>query len=190
MKILLMVDFFHPVSYSFIHRQLTKLKVNKATGLNQIPSCMLKDDVSIIANSVTYLVNLSLSVGSMPDEWKQAKVIPLYKSGCREDMDNYRPISILPVISKIAETAVNVQLQQYLTQHNLLSSVQSGFRKYHSTQTAVTCFSDNIRRNTEAGQMTGVLFIDLRKAFDTVPHHALILKLSRFGIKEKSLEWF
>ena len=65
----------------------------------------------------------------MPDEWKQAKVIPLYKSGCPEDMDNYKPISILPVISKIAETAVKVQLQQYLTQHNL-SSVQSGFRKY------------------------------------------------------------
>ena len=97
----------------------------------------------------------------MPDEWKQAKVIPLYKSGCLEVMDNYRPISILPVISEIAETAVNVQLQQYLTQHNLLSSVQSGFRKYHSIQTAVTFFSDSIRRNTEAGQMTGALFIDL-----------------------------
>ena len=151
---------------------------------------MLKDGASIITNSVTYLVNLSLSVGSMPDEWKQAKVIPLHKSGCREDMDNYRPISILPVISKIAESAVNVQLQQYLTQHNLLSSVQSGFRKYHSAQTAVTFFSDSIRRNTELGQMTGALFIDLRKAFDTVPHNALISKLSRFGIKEKSLEWF
>ena len=126
----------------------------------------------------------------MPDEWKQAKVIPLHKSGCREDMDNYRPISILPVISKIAESAVNVQLQQYLMQHNLLSFVQSGFRKYHSTQTAVTFFSDSIRRKTELGQMTGALFIDLRKAFDTVPHNALISKLSRFGIKEKSLEWF
>ena len=181
---------FHPVTYFFIYRQLTKLKVNKATGLDQIPYCMLKDGASIITNSVTYLVNLSLSVGSMPDEWKQAKVIPLHKSGCREDMDNYRPISILPVISKIAESAVNVQLQQYLTQHNLLSSVQSGFRKYHSTQTAVTFFSDSIRRNTELGQITGALFIDLRKAFDTVPHNPLISKLSRFGIKEKSLEWF
>ena len=181
---------FHPVTYSFIYRQLTKLKVNKAMRLDQIPSCMLKDGASIITNSVTYLVNLSLSVGSMPNEWKQAKVIPLHKSGCREDMDNYRLISILPVISKIAESAVNVQLQQYLMQHNLLSSVQSGFRKYHSTQTAVPFFSDSIRRNTELGQMTGALFIDLRKAFDTVPHNALILKLSRFGIKEKSLEWF
>ena len=111
MTILLMVDFFSSCHVLF-YRQLTKLKVNKAKGLDQTPSCMLKDGVSIIANTVTYLVNLSLSVGSMPDEWKQAKVIPLYKSGCREDMDNYRPISILPVIS---EMAVNVQLQKYLT---------------------------------------------------------------------------
>ena len=86
---------FPPVTYSFIYTQLTKLKVNKATRLDQVLSCMLKDGVSIITNSVSYLINLSLSVGSMPVEWKQAKVIPLYKSGCHEDMDNYRPISIL-----------------------------------------------------------------------------------------------
>ena len=90
----------------------------------------------------------------MPDEWRQAKVVPLYKSGCREIMDNYRPISISPVISKIAESAVNVQLQQYLTQHNLLSPVQTGLGNFHSTQTAVTHFFDSLRKNPDEGQMT------------------------------------
>ena len=99
------------------------------------------------------------------------------------------PTSILPVISKIAEKAVNVQLQQYLNQHGLLNSFQSGFRRYHSTQTAVTYFCDTIRRSTDAGKLTRALFIDLKKAFDTVPHDDLICKLKRFGLEENSLAW-
>ena len=83
-------------------------------------------------------------------------------------MNNYRPISILLVISKIAEKAVNVQLQQYLPQHGLLNSFQLGFRRHHSTQTAVTNVCDTIRRSTDAQKLTGALFIGLKKAFDTV----------------------
>ena len=79
---------------------------------------------AVITQSITFLVNLSLTTGTVPDEWKQARVVPLYKSGGREVMDNYRPISILAVISKIAEKAVNVQLQQFLNQHDLFNSFQ------------------------------------------------------------------
>ena len=178
-----------PVTESFVFKQLKGLKVKKATGLDRIPACLLKDSAAVITQSITLLVNLSLSTGIVPDEWKQARVVPLHKSGGREVMDNYRPISILPVISKIAEKAVNVQLQQYLTQHGLLNSFQSGFRRYHSTQTAVTYFCDTIRRSTDAGKLTGALFIDLKKAFDTVPHDDLICKLKRFGMEENSLAW-
>ena len=142
-----------------------------------------------VDQSVTLLVNLALTTGIVPDEWRQARVVLLHKSGRREVMGNYRPISILPVISKIAEKAVNVQLQQYLNQHGLLNSFQSGFRRYHSTQTAVTYFCDTIRRSTDAGKLTGALFIDLKKAFDTVPHYDLICKLKRFGLEENSLAW-
>ena len=80
--------------------------MKKATGLDRIPACLLKDSAAVITQSITFLVNLSLSTGIVPDEWKQARVVPLHKSGGREVMDNYRPISILPVISKIAEKAV------------------------------------------------------------------------------------
>ena len=178
-----------PVTESFVFKQFKGLKVKKATRLDRIPACLLKDSAAVITQSITFLVNLSLSTGIVPDEWKQARVVPLHKSGGREVMDNYRPISILPVISKIAEKAVNVQLQQYLNQHGLLNSFQSGFRRYHSTQTAVTYFCDTIRRSTDAGKLTGALFIDLKKAFDTVPHDDLICKLKRFGLEENSLAW-
>ena len=85
----------------------------------------------------------------------------------------------------------HVQLEQYLNQHGLLNSFQSGFRLHHSTQTAVTYFrrSRNIRRSTDAGKPTGALFIDLKKAFDTVPYDDLICKLKRFGLEENSLAW-
>ena len=142
---------------------------------------------AVITQSITFLINLSWTTGIVPDEWKQARVLLLHKSGGREVMDNYRPISILPVISKIAEKAVNVQLQQYLNQHGLLNSFQSGFRRYHSTQTAVTYFCDTIRRSTDAGKLTGALFIDLKKAFDTEPDDDLICKLKTFGLEETSL---
>ena len=111
-----------------------------------------------VDQSVTLLVNLALTTGIVPDEWRQARVVLLHKSGRREVMGNYRPISILPVISKIAEKAVNVQLQQYLNQHSLLNSFQSWFRRHHSTQTAVTYFCDTIRRSTDAKTNRGLIY--------------------------------
>ena len=142
-----------PVMESFVLKQLKGLKVKKATGLDRIPARLLKDSAAVTTQTITFLVNLSLTTGIVPDEWKQARVVPLYKSGGQE------------VISKIAEKAVNVQLQQYLHQHGLLNAFQSGFRRHHSTLTAVTYFCDSIRRSTDAGKLTGALFIDLKKGF-------------------------
>ena len=111
---------------------------------------------------------------------KKARVVPLFKSGGQEIMDNYRPISILPVVSKIAEKAVNVQLQLYLKQNNLLSPFQSDFRQHHSTLTAVTFFCDTTRRGIDIGKLTEAVFIDLIKAFDSVPHDVIRLVFKLF----------
>ena len=119
-----------------------------------------------------------------------ALVVPLYKSGGHASMDNYRPISILPVMSKIMEKAVNVQLQRYLQRFDLLSPFQAGFRQHHSTESAVLYFTDEVRRSVESGKLTGALFIDLRKVFDSVPHKELLSKLRRFGFGENSINWF
>ena len=88
--------------------------MKKDTGLDGNPARFLKDGTVVIVPTVAFLVNLSLSTGPVPDEWQKARVVLLYKSGGRENMDNYRPISILPVLSKILEKVVNFQLQQYL----------------------------------------------------------------------------
>lgn len=106
-----------PVTGSLVFKQFKGLKATKTTGLDRIPACLLKDSAAIMTQTITFLVNLSLTITVVPDEWKQARVVPLDKSGGQEVIDNCRHVSILPVISKIAEKAVNVQLQQYLHQH-------------------------------------------------------------------------
>ena len=138
---------------------------------------------------MTFLVNLLLRTGIVPCDWRMACVVPICKSGGHASMDNYRPISILPVMSKIMEKAVNVQLQRYLQRFDLLSPFQAGFRQHHSTESAVLYFTDEIR-SAESGKLTGALFIDLRKAFDSVPHKELLSKLRRFGFGENSINWF
>ena len=105
-------------------------------------------------------------------------------------MDNYRPISILPVLSKILERAVHRQLYHYLQQHNILSLYQCGFRKCHSTEFAALSFADTIRRSIDQGQLTGAVFIDLRKAFDTGDHGELLDKLTTVGVIGPEHEWF
>ena len=147
--------------------------MKEATGLDGISPRFLKDGASVIAPTVTVLVDLSLSTGIVPCDWKMARVVPLYKSGEHESMDNYKPISILPVKSKVMEKAVNAQLQRYLQRFDLFSPFQAGFRQHHSTESAVIYFTDEIRRSAESGKLTGALFIDLRKIFDSVPHKEL-----------------
>ena len=144
----------------------------------------------MIADCVKHLLNLSIETGAVPSEWKQAKVVPLFKSGSKDDLDNYRPISILPILSKILEKAVFHQLHSYLSENSLLSPYQSGFRENHSTQMAVTFLTDKIRGNMDKGLLTGAAFIDLKKAFDTVPHDGLLNKLYRYGIQDQPLSWF
>ena len=103
-------------------------------------------------------------------EWKATTVIPLFKSCSMVEHDSYRPISILPVLSKILERIVFKQLLSHLENNGLLSSFQLGFRSKRSTELAVTYFTDIIRKEVDNGNILGAVFIDLSKAFDTVSH--------------------
>ena len=105
-------------------------------------------------------------------------------------MDNYRPIPVLPVASKILERAVQIQLLHHLDKSNQLSPFQCSFWKNHSTQDAVTYFTDCIRKGIDDGCVTAAVFIDFRKAFDSVNHQLLIKKLPGFGIQNQELKWF
>ena len=157
----------------------------------QLLARLLKDSAEIIAKPLTTLINASLIYGRVPSEWKWARVNPLFKNGKANDMDNYRPISILPTLSKVLERVVHAQLYDFLAKEKLLSPYQCGFRKGHSTELAVLSFTDSIRRSMDQGLLTGAVFIDLRKAFNTVDHDLLLEKLAKgYGVTGKELGWF
>ena len=178
------------ITQDFVRRSLKQLKINKATGLDKLSARLLKDSADLITPSLTKLFNSSLQSSTFPAIWKSAKVTSLHKSGDKSTPENYRPISVLPTLSKILEKAVHQQLYAYLEENKLLSSKQFGFRPKSSTSTAVGQFSDSVLRSMDKGMVTGVVFLDLAKAFDTVDHQILLQKLGGYGISETSLEWF
>ena len=143
----------------------------------------------VIAEPLTYLINMSLCTGHVPNEWKQSKILPLFKSGNATELDNYRPISILPVLSKVLERG-SAQFIDYLESNRLLYKYQFGFRRQHSTNLAVTFFTRSVHRAMVNGQFTGSVFIDLRKAFDMVDHSCLLEKLKTIGVHSQEHVWF
>ncbi|CAB4042484.1 Hypothetical predicted protein, partial [Paramuricea clavata] len=181
---------FKEIEICNIYNHLRTLKTTKAIGLDGIPAKLLRDSASVIAPSITSLFNLSLSTSTFPSDWKLARIIPIYKGKARNDPSNYRPISILPTLSKILEREVHKQLSTYLEALNLISGSQFGFRKKYSCPMAITLISDTIRKNSEAGLLTGAVFLDVQKAFDTVSHPKLLSKLRFFGIRDNELNWF
>ena len=165
------------------------LKPSKATGLDNINARLLRDSSDVIAQPLTKIMNASLTSGIVP--WKEARVSPIYKSNCPTCPSNYRPISILPVCMKLFEKAIQKQLVDYLTDNSILCPQQSGFRKCHSTQTATIDVTDFILSNMDKGNLTGAVFIDLKKAFDTVDIETLLFKLQCLGINNTfKLLWF
>jgi hypothetical protein len=173
---------FKEIPVSFTLKQLRGLRTGKTVGLDNIPPRLLKDSACIVATPLTIIINASLRQGIVPDDWKSARVTSLFKKDKVEDLGSYRPISVLPIVSKLLERAVHTQLGEYLKEHNILSPYQCGFRKAHSTEFAALSLADTIRRNIEQGQLTGALFIDFRKAFDSIDHSVLLNKLSALGI--------
>ena len=178
------------ISPDFVDKEIRSMSTNKATGLDDVSCRVLKLARPAIVDSLTYILNLSLSTGTFPSTWKEANVIPLHKGGDLDNTNNYRPISILPVVSKIIERAVHNHVYSYLSDHDILNEHQSGFRPKHSTETALADMVDDWLTNINSGKMTGVAFIDLRKAFDTVNHDILIDKLRNIGASSSTLKWF
>ena len=177
-------------SLDVVFNLLRNIDEKKATGLDMIPSKLLKMAASIVTPSLTAIFTKSIITGIYPTEWKMARVTPVFKKGEKSDLNNYRPISVIPVVSKVFEKIVYDQLYQYLNDNQFLSSCQSGFRSLHSTLTALLEATNSWSVNIDNGFLNGVVFIDLKKAFDTIDHEIILRKLSYFGADQATAKWF
>ena len=158
--------------------------------MDNLSGHFLKDGVKILAKPITDICNLSITSGKFPDSCRLAKLKPIYKKGSLAEASNYRPISLLPLISKVIEKVIHDQTSVFLNSRNLLYNYQSGFRKNHSTDFCLSFLNDKILKSFDQGLITDMILIDLQKAFDTVDHDILLQKLYAIGFSKHSVNWF
>ena len=135
------------------------------------------------------ILNLSITTGIFPDSFKKAKITPCFKKGDKSDMSNYRPISVLPLLSKLLERHVADNLKSYLNEYDLLYERQFGFRANHSCETALTAIIDDWI-TIDNNEIVETVLLDLSKAFDLVSHNLLLEKLQQYQLSAASLQWF
>ena len=181
--------FFTPTDEEEIFKIVRTLKSGRSTGYDGISMNLLKKVITYIIAPLTYIFNLSISTGKCPNSLKIAKVIPIYKKDDPSLLTNYRPISILPSISKILEKIIYKRLYIFLNVNNLLVPNQFGFRKKHSTDYAIIQLLNKVTECFSNKKHLIGIFMDLSKAFDTIDHDILIYKLKRYGIHGLALSW-
>ncbi|XP_072037659.1 uncharacterized protein [Amphiura filiformis] len=157
---------FIEITNAEVMDELNSLSPKKASGLDDICVKLLKYGKEAVVPILCKIFNMSLKQGCFPDDLKIARVIPIYKGSNQDEFSNYRPISILPVCSKLLEKIVHSQLYNYVTDNNILYKGQSGFRKQHSTCTALLKTIDKWSTDIDNGNYVGAVFVDLSKAFD------------------------
>ena len=173
---------FKTVERSTVLAILKSLKVSKSAGPDNLPACVIRDAAEELSEPIQHLANLSFTAGLFATSEKCAKVSPVYKADERSSFDNYRPLSVLKIMSEVLERIAYQQLPEYLEMNNLLNTHQYGFRRKRSTQQADVYLTEHIRQNKDKGHCTGAAYLDLRKAFDTVNHACLLNKLPSYGI--------
>ena len=180
--------FLYPTDEGEVQSTIKLLKPKTSTGPDDISSWLLKQINKSICKPLSILINKSMENGQFPNNLKIAKIVPIYKSKAKDELNNYRPISLLSSISKVFEKIVYKRLYHFISES--LYTRQYGFREKHSTVQAVTELYFDIIDSWENKQYTLATFLDLSKAFDTIDHKILINKLHFYGVRGVALSWF
>ena len=142
---------FQFVTNMDVEKIIKSIKRSKTTGIDYFQPGFIKDAADVLSVPLSHIINMSLDTGQFPQAWTAAKIIPLHKSGSTKSFDNYRPISVLPIVSKVIEKIVHKQLMNFLEERKLLSTRQFGFRQKISTELAATLLLDDIRKTWKSG---------------------------------------
>ena len=171
-----------PLTLSELRAVVHGMNGSAACGEDGVSIPLIRLSFEAIGTVLLHLLNSSISLSDVPDSWKHSLVFPIHKSGDPSNPSNFRPISIVPAISKIVERAVHQQLYSYLSMNHLLSPTQHGFRPRHSTETALITISDHILSANDRGEISLLCLLDLSKCFDVIDHAKLLTKLQLYGI--------
>ena len=181
--------FLQPVTEEEIMQQVKNAKNKKSKDHDQFDMCLVKKIKPYIVKPLAHICNTSLMNGIFPDRMKIARVITLFKNGDVKEFSNYRPVSILPQFSKILEKVFHNRLMSFINDKQILNNSQFGFRKNMSTALAIIELVEEITTAIDEGKTTVGVFIDLKKAFDTVDHNILVKKLEHYGIRGLAKDW-
>ena len=179
--------FLQPIIERNVEKQISKLKINKSSGPDNISNKIIKACSTCFLTPLTMIYNSAFISGMYPTSWKQAKVIAMYKKGSHSDPNNYRPISLLSSFGKILERLIYDQMMSFIKKHSILFVYQYGFRQKHSTTLALVDIIDKIKNNLDENKFGIGIFLDVKKAFDTVNHEILFDKLEFYGFRGHSL---
>ena len=179
-----------PITPTEVQNKINELNTTKATDIYDMPGKIIKIGSEFLSPILANIFNHSLTTGIFPNKLKTAYVIPVHKTDSRLDLNKYRPISILPTISKIFEKLMASRLIQFLNSNNILFKHQFGFQSGKSTSLAILDIQSKIIESMEEKKIACCVFLDFAKAFDTVNHEILLKKLQHYGIRGVCLDWF
>ena len=175
----------------YVYKSLLSLPSDRSLDVLNFDCELLWISAPFISLALSHIFNLTITNGTIPNDFKIARVTPIYKGqGDISNPNNYRPISIISTIGKILEMAIKNQIVYYFSSHNILSPSQFAYIKNRSTQSALHVLVDDFLNNSNNKEITGIVQLDLQKGFDTIPHDILLHKMKHYGISDNALSWF
>lgn len=177
------------ISQDIVLKKLSEINVNKSCGSDGLHPKLVYEIRNEIASAVTKIFKLSLSLGKVPSDWKNAEITPIFKKGNREDTENYRPISLTSILGKILESIVKDNIMLHLHKYSLINNSQHGFTNGRSCLTNLLDFMEVVTKELDDDNPVDIVYLDFCKAFDKVPHRRLLAKVKALGIDGILLNW-